>query len=187
MDRRSFVIALAGWPALPLRAQDDPRPRHKISPAQLYESLSARFPLRLGIPGLAQVQVNAPGLLLLPDRNKLGASLHAEASGSAIGRAPPGVLDLVFALRYESTDRSIRAHEPEILVIDWPRLTVEAQQALQALLPDMARQMAAELVLHRFTARDLALPDTMGFEPSTLTVVADGVLVEFREKRMRAG
>jgi hypothetical protein len=47
--------------------------------------------------------------------------------------------------------------------------------------------MAAELVLHRFTARDLALPDTMGFEPSTLTVVADGVLVEFRQKRVGAG
>mgnify|MGYP003577155161 CR=1 FL=1 len=187
MDRRSFVIALAGWAAAPLLAQDDARPRHKISPALLYESLSARFPLPPGIPGLAQIQVDAPGLLLLPARNKLGASLHAEASGSAVGRAPPGVLDLVFALRYESADRSIRAHEPEILGMDWPGLTVEAQQALRALLPDMARQMAAELVLHRFTARELSLPDTMGFEPSTLTVVDDGVLVGFREKRMRAG
>ncbi|MBK0392713.1 DUF1439 domain-containing protein [Ramlibacter algicola] len=187
MDRRSFVAALAGWPALPLFAQDDPRPRHRLSAAQLHEALSARFPLLLGIPGLAQIQVSAPRLLLLPARNKLGASLHAEASGSAFGRLPPGEVDVVFALRYESADRSVRAHEPDIVGIDWPGLTAEGKQALQSLLPGMAREVAAELVLHKFTSRELALPDTMGLEPSTLTVVDDGVVVEFREKRMRAG
>ena len=187
MDRRSFVAVLAGWPALPLLAQDAPKPRFKLSPAQLYEALSTRFPLGFGIPGLAQVQVSAPGLLLLPARNKLGASLRAEASGSGLGSVPPGVVDLVFALRYEGADRSIRAHEPEILRIDWPGLAVDAQQALRSLLPDMARELAAELVLHKFTSSELALPDTMGFEPARVSVVADGVLVEFREKRARAG
>ena len=185
MHRRSFVLALAGWPAVPLLAQEGQRPRYKLSPAQLYEALSAHFPLRFGIPGLAQVAVSAPELLLLPPRNKLGASLHAEASGSGVGPVPPGAVDLVFALRYEPEDRSIRAHDPEILRIDWPSLTVEAQQTLQLVLPDVARQVAAELVLHQFTSRELALPDAMGFEPGPVTVVDDGVLVEFREKRTR--
>ena len=55
------------------------------------------------------------------------------------------------------------------------------------MLPGMAREVAAELVLHRFTSRELALPDTMGFEPAQVSVVDDGVLVEFREKRGRGG
>ena len=185
IDRRSLVAALACWPAARLFAQDGQRPRFKLSAAQLYDSLSARFPVRFGIPGLAQVQVSAPELLLLPARNKLGASLHADASGGGIGRVPPGMVDLVFALRYEAGDRSIRAHEPEIVRVDWPALTAEAQQALQVLLPGVAREVAAELVLHQFTSRELALTDTMGFEPDTLTVVDDGVLVGFREKRSR--
>lgn len=183
MDRRSLVAALACWPAVPLLAQDEPRPRFRLSAAQLDEALSARFPMRFGIPGLAQLQVSAPGLLMLPARNKLGASLRAEASGSGFAPMQPGTLDLVFALRYEAGDRSIRAFDPEILQIRWPDLTPEALVAVQAILPGAAREVAAELVLHTFTPRELALPDTMGFEPDTVTVADDGVLVEFREKR----
>jgi hypothetical protein len=185
MDRRSLIAALACWSALPLLAQEGQRPRFKLSAAQLYEALSARFPVRFGIPGLLQLQVSARELLMLPTRNKLGASLHAEASGGGVGRVQPGTLDLVFALRYEGEDRSIRAYEPEIVHVDWPGLTAEARQALQVILPGMAREVAAELVLHRFTSRELALPDTMGFEPGTLTVAEDGVLVEFRDKGTR--
>ncbi|MGZ5772989.1 DUF1439 domain-containing protein [Ramlibacter sp.] len=183
MDRRSLIAALACWPAVPLLAQDDQRPRFKLSAAQLYEALSASFPTRFGIPGLAQLEVSAPELLMLPTRNKLGASLHAQALGSRFAGVQPGLVDLVFALRYEGEDRTIRAHDPEILQLRWPGLAAEARQALQAILPGMARDLAAELVLHRFTSAELAVPDTMGFEPDTLTVAQDGVLVEFREKR----
>lgn len=182
MDRRSIVAALACWPALPLLAQDGQRPHIKLSAAQLYEALSASFPVRFGIPGLAQLEVSAPELLMLPARNKLGASLHAQAGGSGVEPVPPGTVDLVFALRYEAQDRSIRANDPEILRIQWPALTAEALQDLQVILPGMAREVAAELVLHRFTPRDLALPDAMGLEPGTVTVAQDGVVVEFREK-----
>jgi hypothetical protein len=194
MDRRAFVSALACWPAVPLLAQDrqdaddaqdGQQPRFKLSAAQVAEALSARFPVRFGIPGIAQVEVSSPQLLLLPTRNKLGATLHARASGSGVGPVQSGLLDLVFALRYERKDRSIRAHQPEILRIDWPGLTAEGAQALQLILPDMAREVAAELVLHRFTARELALPDTMGFEPGTVTVAEDGVVVAFRQKQTR--
>lgn len=183
MDRRSLVAALACWPAVPLLAQDAQRPRLKLSAAQLYDALAARFPVRFGVPGLAELQVGASGLLMVPARSKLGASLRAQALGSGFAGVPPGTLDLVFALRYEGEDRSIRAHDPEFLEVHWPGLPVDALQALQVVLPEVARELAAELVLHRFSARELALPDTMGFEPDTVTVVDDGVLVEFRAKR----
>ena len=43
--------------------------------------------------------------------------------------------------------------------------------------------LRGDVVLHRFTERELALPDTMGFEPGTLTVLDDGVDIEFVPKR----
>ena len=182
MDRRLLITALACCPAARLLAQGAERPRYKVSAAQLYEALSARFPVRLGIPGLLELQVSALELLMLPARNKLGASLRAKASGPAVEGMQQGMLDLVFALRYEGGDQSIRAHEPEIIDIRWPGLPAESLQALQIILPGMGREIVAELVLHRFTPRELALPATMGFEPETLTVVEDGVLVVFRQK-----
>jgi len=185
MNRRLLITALACCPAARLFAQADDSPHYKVSAGQLYEALSARFPVRFGMPGLLELQVSAPELLMLPTRNKLGASLRAQASGPGVERMQQGTLDLVFALRYEGSDQSIRAYEPEIIDMRFPGVPAESRQALQIILPGMARDIAAELVLHRFSSSELSLPDTMGFEPATVSVVDDGVLVGFRQKPRR--
>lgn len=186
MDRRLLISALACWPATRLLAQDDaPRPRHKISAAELHKALSARFPVRLGLGGLLELQVSAPRLLLLPERNKLGASLVAQAAGARLQPIPPGELDLIFALRYEAADRTLRAHRPEVLEMRLPGLAPDAFQLLQGLLPAMAREVVGEVVLHSFSPRELALADTMGFEPDQVTVVDDGLVVAFTQKLRR--
>jgi hypothetical protein len=186
MDRRLVIAALACWPgALVLAQQEERRPTHRISAAELHKALSARFPVRLGLAGLLELDVSAPGLLLLPARNKLGASLLAEASGPALRRMQTGEMDLVFALRYEASDQTLRAHQLEVLDVRMPGLSADGLQALQRVLPAVAREAVGEIVMHRFTPRELALPDTMGFEPEKVTVVDDGVVIGFRPKQRR--
>lgn len=186
MHRRlALLAALAGWPAARLFAEEaQPRPRHKISAATLYEALSKRFPVRGGLAGLLEVQVSAPRLLLLPARNRIGAALLAHLSGPQLPAAQSGEMDLVFALRYEPSDRTLRAHRAEVLDVRWPGLPPEGMQALRSVLPSMTRQLG-EIVLHRLTPADLALPDTMGFEPGEIEVADDGVVVYFRPKPQR--
>lgn len=182
MDRRLLLAALGCWPAGRLLAADDPpRPQHKVGAGTLYEALSSRFPVRMGPPGLMQLQVSAPRLLLLPARNKLGAELVVELGGAPLPRVPAGEMEVLFSLRYEPADRSLRAHEAEIVDFRWPGMPPEALRSLRGVLPAMARDFG-EFVLHRFTPRDLAVPDTMGFDPSELRVVDDGVLVVFARK-----
>lgn len=185
MRRRLLLAALGCCPATAALAQDadGPRPRHKIAAAQLYEALSARFPLRLGAAGLLQLQISAPQLLLLPARSKIGATLQAQASGPALRRAEAGEADLVFSLRYANEDRTIRAYQPEIIDLRLPGMPPDGVQRLKALLPAFTRDAVGEVVLHRLTPRELALPDTMGFAPEKLTVVEDGVLIEFGPKQ----
>ncbi|MBA2961119.1 MULTISPECIES: DUF1439 domain-containing protein [Ramlibacter] len=184
MDRRLLLAALACLPAARLRAQDEAqRPRLKISARQLHESLSARFPVRMGVPGLLALEVSAPSLHLLPSRNRLGAGLQLQATGRQLQPMPPGELDVVFALRYEPSDRSIRAFNPEVLDVAWPGLPPEILPTLRGMLPAMAREAVGEVVLHKFSDRDLALADTMGVEPRELTVLDDGLLVVFGDKR----
>ena len=183
MRRRSLVALLLASPlAWAQQQQQQPLPRHKVGAAQLHESLSKRFPLRKSLGNVLQLEVSAPGLLLHPARNKLGASVLLEASGPALQRVEQGQLDVVFALRYEASDRSLRAWQPEIVDVRLPGATPELAQVLQGLLPRVSRDVVGELVLHRFTDRELALPDTMGFEPGKLTVVEDGLVVEFVPK-----
>ena len=183
MNRRHLLAALACWPAGRVLAQDDAqRPRQKISAATLMGTLSQRFPVRLQAQGLFMLQLDAKALLLLPARQRLGATLGAQLSGPQLQRAGAGELDAVFALRYEPGDRSVRAHSPELLGLRWPGLPPDTALALQALLPGLARDALGEVVLHRFTERELALPDTMGFEPQQLTVADDGLVIGFGPK-----
>lgn len=181
MHRRLWIAALACWPATRLLAQAEPaRPRHKIPAAQLHEALAKKFPLRLGLAGVLQLQVTAPVLHLLPARNKLGAALLAQVSGPRI-RQSDGELDVVFSLRYEPADRSLRASRPEILGVRWPGMAPEQVDAVQALLPAIAQRMG-EFTLHTFAPGDLALADTMGLEPTAFEVVEDGLVVLFGPK-----
>ena len=183
MHRRLLLSALACWPAARVLAQDEvaPRPRQKISAAQLYEALSSRFPVRIGVAGLLELRVSAPRLHLAPARNKLGAGLVVEVGGAQAQRLPAGELDVVFALRYEAADQTVRAHHPDVLDLRWPGMGPEPLQTLKGLLPAMTREMG-EIVVHRFSARELALPDTMGFQPQDFQVVEDGVVVLFGPK-----
>ena len=88
MDRRLLLCALACWPVAHVRAQ--PAPHFKISAGELYRGLAKHFPLRFGLADLLQLNVSAPRLDLLPQRNKLGAMLRAEASGRGLRDLPPG-------------------------------------------------------------------------------------------------
>ena len=184
MHRRLVLLAaLAGWPAARLLAGDEtPRPRHKVSAGTLFEALSKRFPVRLGLAGLLEVEVSAPRLLLLPARNRLGATLLAQLGGPQAAGLQGGEMDVVFALRYEPVDRTLRAHRAEVLEVRWPGLPPEGMQALRTVLPSLAGQIG-EIVLHQLSPGELALPETMGFEPAEIEVVDDGVVVFFRPKR----
>ena len=105
-----------------------------------------------------------------------------QVSGAEVRRLPAGEMDVVFALRYEPSDQTVRARKPEILDLRWPGMPAEILPAVQAMLPEMTRNMA-EFVLHKLSPRELALPDTMGFEPQELQVLDDGLLILFGPKR----
>lgn len=183
MERRLLLAAvLAAWPARQLLAAgEDARPRHKISAATLFEALAKRFPVRAGFGPLLQLQVDAQQLLLQPARNRLGASLSGQLDGLQAGPATRGEVDLVFALRYEPSDRTLRAHQAEVLDVRWPGLAAQSLQPLRSLLREMA-QHVGEVVLHKLEPGDLALAETMGFEPQELRVEDDGLMVFFGPK-----
>ncbi|HVE54607.1 MAG TPA: DUF1439 domain-containing protein, partial [Ramlibacter sp.] len=176
----------AAWPAARLAAQPEPqRPRRKIPASQLLDALSARFPLRFSVPGLLELEVGAPALLLLTARNKLGATLQLQARAPALRDVAEGEVDVLFALRYEPTDRTIRARDPEVHRVHVPGLGQEAAYAIENATRALLSRMQGEVVLHRFAEGELALPDVMGFEPGKLTVLEDGLEIAFVTKQRR--
>ncbi|MDB5896525.1 MAG: hypothetical protein JWP22_11 [Ramlibacter sp.] len=182
MRRRLMIAGLSSLPVQRLFAQEQrPRPHYKVSAGQLFEAMAARFPVRLGLAGILQLQVSAPRLLLLPARNRVGATLLTQLDGVQLPQRSSGELDLLFALRYEAADQTVRAHHPEIADLRWPGLPAETRPALQALLPAVAPRLG-ELVLHKFSPAQLAVAQTMGFEPEEFTVMDDGLMIFFGPK-----
>lgn len=174
---------LAAWPAVRVAAQPEAkRPRRKIPAPQLLDALSARFPLRFSVPGLMELEVRAPALLLLRTRNKLGAVLRLDARAPAFPDKVAGEVDVLFALRYEPMDRTVRAHDPEVRRVQVPGLAPEAADGIERGVRALLSSMPGEVILHRFTDRELALPDAMGFEPGNLIVLEDGLEIEFVPK-----
>jgi len=119
----------------------------------------------------------------MTEQNRLGAVMAVEAGGPALRRAYPGTFDLDFALRYEPSDMTIRAHELRVNALQFEGVPPEISMLLSSYGPQLAEQALQGAVLHTLKPQDLALPDSMGVQPSTITVTAKGLVIGFVNKQ----
>lgn len=155
------------------------QPSYTVSAEQLQLAVARRFPLRYAVGGLLQVTVREPVLRLLPDANRVSAGMALATSGSALAGPSAGEFDLDFALRYERSDQTLRAHELRIRSLRVSGLPPPYPELLDAFGPALAQQTFGEVVLHRLEARDLGLAEVMGLEPQTVTVTERGLVIGF--------
>lgn len=178
-------IALAPWARAQLaEAEPEPQtgPRYTVSVAQMQLAVAQRFPLRYPIQGLLDLVVETPKLRLLPTQNRMGAEMVVQAEGPALQRMHQGLLDVDFALRYEPSDRTIRAHQLRIRRLQFPSLQPGVVALLNTYTPALAQRTLREVVLHQLRPQDLALPDVMGLEPGSITVTDAGLVIGFVRK-----
>ena len=189
MQRRQLMqlgtrLALAGATAgvwQPARAQ----PSYTVTAEQMREALAKRFPRRYQAGGFFALEMQAPTLRLLPKENRLGADIQLEASGPALPERHSGVFDLDFALRYEASDQSIRAHQLKVNTLRFSGIPPRQAELLTAYGPALAGQVLRDVVLHQLRPQDLMLADGLGLEPGTITVTAKGLVVGFVTKPLR--
>lgn len=161
-------------------------PGYKVSVEQLQQALARRFPRRYPVVrGLLDIDVQAPRLRLLPELNRLGCAMVVQAVGPALGRSYAGEFDLDFALRYEASDRTLRAHHLRVNSLHFADLPPGPAELLNAYGPALAEQTLHEVVLHQLRPQDLALPDGLGLEPGSITVTPQGLLIGLVAKPLR--
>jgi hypothetical protein len=141
-----------------------------------------RFPLRYPVVGLLNLDVQVPTLRLLPAQNRLGALMVVEAAGPALEQRQQGTLDVEFALRYEATDRTVRAYQLRFVRLAFPGLQPDVVALLNTYGPALAESTLLEVVLHTLRPQDLALPDTLGMQPGSITVTNEGLTIGFVPK-----
>jgi hypothetical protein len=174
-----LALQLAGCTMAPAHAGQS---SYKISLAQLQRAMERRFPRRYPVRGVIDLDIEVPQLRLLPAENRIGAQLVIHASGPLLQHARKGLIDLDFTLRYEPADRTIRASEIAVNQVDVEGLRPDAAQLLDAYVRASASESLLELVVHQLQPKDLALADTMGLEPASITVAQDGLVIGFAAK-----
>jgi hypothetical protein len=161
------------------------QPSYKISAEQLQQVIRQRFPVRHQVEGLLNFDVQEPRLRLLPEENRIASEMLVNVAGPALRRSYTGALDLDFELRYESMDQSIRAHRLRVHSLRLSGLPQRTTEMIEAYGPKLAEESLHDVVLHRLRPQDLALADTMGFQPATITVTSQGLIVGFETKLTR--
>ena len=157
-------------------------PHYTVSKEQLQAALAQRFPLRYPVPGLLDLDLQSPQLQLLPQTNRLRATLAVQAAGPALERSHAGQFALEFGLRYEASDRTIRATRLSLQRLQFPTLQPGVVALLNSYAPVLAEQSLLEVVLHQLQPKDLALADVMGLQPGGITVTESGLEIGFVSK-----
>lgn len=185
MHRRFLLVtALCGALGNVVRAQPpdtdaEPSkpPGYTVSTELLQRSVAQRFPLRYPVPGLLNLDVGTPRLRLLPEHNRLLAEMAVEAAGPALNRSHQGTFEVDFALRYEASDRTVRAHRLRFNRLRFPSLQPGVVELLSTYGPALAEQSLREVVLHQLQQQDLAMLDAMGMQPDAITVTDAGLVI----------
>jgi hypothetical protein len=164
------------------QADTPAQPRYTVSTAQLQQMVAERFPLRYPVAGLVNLDVQPPLLRLLPEHNRLSAVMAVDAHGPALVRRQKGTLEVDFALRYEASDRTVRATLLRFKQLHMSGLEPAAQELLKLYGPSMAEQTLQEVVLHQLRPQDLAMADALGMQPSSITVTDGGLVIGFALK-----
>jgi hypothetical protein len=186
MNRRQLLHAglAAGLCAsfLPASAQENTTPSFKVSAAQIQSAVSERFPMSRPVGSLFDLTLAPPAVKLLPQVNRIGTSMDVKAAGPALHRAYTGMFDLDFGLRYEASDKSIRAHQLRVNALRLDGLSPQAAQIVDAYGPTLAQQALSEAVLYKLQPKDLLLAEGLGLQPGDIKVTDGGLVISFVPK-----
>ena len=172
------LLALSSLACNTLTAQ----PRFTVSKDQLQQVIAKRFPLRYPVAGLLDLAVQAPEIRLLPEQNRLNAVMAVEASGVALNRKQAGTFEVEFALRYEVSDRTLRATGLRFKRLNFPGLQPMASDMLNLYGQTLSEKALLEVVIHTLKPQDLGMAEGMGMQPGSITVTERGLVVEFVNK-----
>lgn len=185
LHRRRFLrttgsgLALGGAALLLAGRAAWAQPSYTVPLAQLQEMVATKFPRSVPVQGLFDLTLQPPRLRLLPEVNRLGAVMAVDAAGAALRHSHAGTFDVEFALRYEASDRTLRAHQIRLGRLDFPTLKPAVAQLLNVYAPVLAEQSLREVTLHQLRPQDTAMFDGLGLQPGPITVTAKGLTVAF--------
>ncbi len=184
MLRRCFLLgSLVSTALLSTACSGKSLPRQVIvSPEKLQQAVAGHFPRPYPVAGLLQLQLQAPRLQLLPASDLLKAQLTATLSGPVLKQSYDGRMEADFSLRYEASDRSVRAQRVKVHSLALDGLPPALTEMLNTYGPAIAEQALGDLMLYQMQEKDLALMDALDMQPGAMRVTPQGLEIALERK-----
>ena len=178
--RRWLLWSMAGLLAGCAGGVGAPRAR-VFSLAQIQTAVERQFPLRKELAYVAEWTLPAPRLHLLPDSNQLGAALTARVRSPLAATALTVQCELQWGLRYDRHDQALHATQVKVRSMRIDGLQGRAADLLQHYATLALQHVLQDLVLYRLPAREIERLHAFGLEPGAITVLPEGVRVQWVE------
>ena len=184
MQRRRFLLSAAlAAPLLTTACSGRSLPRQvSMTTAQLQAKVATKFPKPYPVAGLLQLQLLAPALTMVPASNQIRALVPVALSGPVLKQTFQGQLDVSFGLRFEKTDRTLRAQRVQVHGLQINDAPPALADMLATYAPRLGEQVLENLMLYQFEDKDLALADTIGLQPGAITVTPRGLTLALDTK-----
>lgn len=184
MLRRCFLLSsLVSTTLLSTACSGKSLPRNVIVSAEkLQQTVAQRFPRPYPVAGLLQLQLLAPRLQLLPQSDLLKAQLTAKLSGPVLKQSYDGRMEADFALRYQGSDRTVRAQRVKVHSLALDGLPPALTEMLNTYGPSIAEQALGDMVLYQMQEKDLALMDALDMQPGVIRVTTQGLEIALERK-----
>lgn len=184
MFRRRFLLSsLVSATLLSAACSGKSLPRQVIvSAEQLQQAVARRFPRPYPVAGLLQLQLQAPKLQLLPEADLIKAQFVAHLSGPVLKQGYDGRMEADFGLRYEPSDRTVRAQRVKVHSLALDGLPPALSEMLNTYGSTIAEQALGDIVLYQVQEKDTALMDALGTQPGVMRVTAQGLEIALDRK-----
>jgi hypothetical protein len=154
-------------------------PTVRLSAQEIEALLARRFPLERRLLEVFDLTLATPRIRLLPERNRIAASLDLDARERVLGSQWAGRLDFDAALRWEAQDRSIRLTQARVQDFTLDRRAGAVRSGAERLGGALVERVIDELPVYTLDAERAQRLRAAGYVPAGVEVTARGVEVTF--------
>lgn len=178
MHRRLILASAAAAASLLLAGCSSAPDSTVITTEKLQRTLGERFPRSYPLAGLLELELAAPRVTPLPDRNRLQLQFDLQARGALLRSQRPGLLELELGLRWEPDDYSLRAQDVRVNALQLQGLPTAIAALLTGQGGALAERALQDAPLYRLQGKDLERARQLGVQPGTITVTPEGLRVQ---------
>ena len=158
-----------------------------LDEAQIAAWIGRQFPVQRRVLELFDLEIAAPTLRLIPERNRLAGDFTITGSDRLSRRPVRGRMVLESALRFEPADASVRLVQVRVQRIDLdtsasaaapPAPSAPSTPASRAAIV-LAEQVLEDLAIYRIPPQRIESLRALGLSPGVVTVTSRGIEVTF--------